>query len=150
MKQTVVYIHGKGGTIQEADHYRSILDRYDVIGFDYRSDNPWDAKIEFNAYMNDLCKERGKVILIANSIGAYFSMCSFNEKQIEKAFFISPIVDMEKLIRNMMMWSNVTEDKLREKGETETDFRGNSFLGLSAICHRTSYQMECSDIHPVW
>ena len=45
MKQTVVYIHGKGGSIQEADHYRSILEGYDVIGFDYHSDNPWDAEM---------------------------------------------------------------------------------------------------------
>lgn len=122
MKQTVVYIHGKGGSIQEADHYRSIFEGYDVIGFDYQSDNPWDAKNEFNTYMNDLCKEKGKIILIANSIGAYFSMCSFTSDQIEKAFFISPVVDMEKLIENMMMWSNVSEDELKEKREIKTDF----------------------------
>ncbi len=46
----------------------------------------------------------------ADSIGAYFTMISLNDRRIEKAFFISPVVNMEKLITDMMMWANVTED----------------------------------------
>ena len=35
---------------------------------------------------------------------------------------ISPVVDMEKLIENMMLWADVTEQELAEKLEIPTDF----------------------------
>jgi len=38
------------------------------------------------------------------------------------ALFVSPIVDMEKLIVDMTIWADVTEDVLREKGEIWADF----------------------------
>ena len=41
---------------------------------------------------------------------------------IQTAFFISPIVDMDKLITNMMKWANVTEQELELKGVIHTDF----------------------------
>ena len=44
------------------------------------------------------------------------------EKEIYRAFFISPIVNMEKLITDMMAWANVTEPELREKGTVSTAF----------------------------
>ena len=33
----------------------------------------------------------------------------------EKAYFISPVVDMERLIADMMIWANVTEDELKDE-----------------------------------
>jgi pimeloyl-ACP methyl ester carboxylesterase len=44
---------------------------------------------------------------------------------IQKACFISPIVDMEKLITDMMKWANVTEQELTEQRE-QNDARINS------------------------
>ena len=41
---------------------------------------------------------------------------------IEKALLISPILDMERLILDMMQWANVTEKELYEQGEISTDF----------------------------
>ena len=43
-------------------------------------------------------------------------------EHIEKAFFISPIVDMEKLICDMMRWEGVTEKELKEKRIIRTAF----------------------------
>ena len=43
-------------------------------------------------------------------------------KDISKAYFISPIVNMEKLIDDMMSWANVTEDELKENGVIKTEF----------------------------
>ena len=43
-------------------------------------------------------------------------------RPIEKALFISPIVDMEKLISDMMRQAGVTEAELQEKREIETSF----------------------------
>ena len=60
--------------------------------------------------------------LIANSIGAFFSMHAGIDRMIRKAYFISPIVDMEQLILNMMSWANVTEKELEEKSVIATAF----------------------------
>ena len=104
MRQLVLYIHGKGGNAMEADHYKTLFAGYDVVGLDYHADNPWEAINEFKEFFHGYRKGHDSIILIANSIGAYFSMCAFNHEQIDKAFFISPIVDMEKVILDMMGW----------------------------------------------
>ena len=49
-------------------------------------------------------------------------MISLSNKNIEKAFFISPIVDMEKLITDMMFLENITEEELYKKKEIKTSF----------------------------
>lgn len=41
---------------------------------------------------------------------------------IQMAYFISSIIDMEKLIGNMMLWANVTEAELKSQGIIQTDF----------------------------
>lgn len=121
-KTLVIYIHGKGGSIEETNHYQSIFRENDVIGFDYKSQTPWEAEIEFPILYDRCAKSYDSVILIANSIGAYFAMLSLAEKNISQALFISPIVDMEKLIMDMMKWLNITEDELKSKKEVETEF----------------------------
>lgn len=122
MKTLVIYVHGKGGTIEEAKHYQSIFRESDVIGFDYKSKTPWEAKIEFQRLYDMYVKSYDSVILIANSIGAYLSMNALAEKNISQAFLISPVADMEKLITDMMKRSNITEDELRIKKEIDTEF----------------------------
>lgn len=94
----------------------------DVVGLDYKAGTPWEAKAEFPIAFETLTTEYSRVILIANSIGAYFSMCALPQEKIAKAYFILPVVDMEKLISNMMNLANVSEDELREKDTIETAF----------------------------
>lgn len=119
-KAAVIYIHGKGGSATEAEHYKQLFTKGTVIGFDYKSETPWEAQKEFAEYYDAVSVDFEKVYLIANSIGAYYSLCSLGEKEVEKAFFISPIVNMEQLICDMMMWTNVTENELKEKEEIPT------------------------------
>lgn len=121
-KTLVIYIHGKSGNIEETNHYQSIFRESDVIGFDYKSQTPWEAEIEFPMLYDMYAKAYDSVILIANSIGAYFAMLSLAEKNISQALFISPIVDMKKLIADIMKQSNITEDELKSKKEVETEF----------------------------
>ena len=122
MDRIVIYIHGKGGSAVEAEHYRTLFPDADVIGFDYHSQTPWEARKEFPAFYDEAAAGRRSVSVVANSIGAYFTLCTLGGKPMEKAFFISPIVDMEKLILNMMRWANVTEEELRERKEIPTEF----------------------------
>ena len=136
----VLYIHGKGGMAEEAEHYKSLFPHCDVVGFDYKTETPWEAKAEFPAAVEALTEGYCQVILIANSIGAYFSMCALLQEKIEKAYFISPIVDMEKLIGNMMNWANVSEDELREKGTIETAF--GDTLSWEYICWVRSHPIQ--------
>lgn len=49
-------------------------------------------------------------------------MVSLSEVPIEKAMFVSPIVNMEKLILTMMRRVGVGEDELWAKGEIRTAF----------------------------
>lgn len=123
MKNAVIYVHGKGGNVEEASHYKQFFDDdFEIIGFDYKSLKPWDAKIEFVNYFNSIISKYNKIYLIANSIGAYFSLISLADMPIEKAMLISPIVDMERVILNMMKCESITEDELILKKEIETSF----------------------------
>ena len=48
-----------------------------------------------------LYKNWPSVSIRANSIGAWYSMLAFQGKEIEKALFVSPILDMKKFIELM-------------------------------------------------
>ena len=122
MKNVVIYIHGKYGTAKEAEYYTKFFNEVDILGFEYTSEYPWDFQKEFSNFIDNIYTKYKKISIIANSIGAYFTMVSLANRNIEKAFFISPIVDMEKLIANMMFLENITEEELYEKKEIKTSF----------------------------
>ena len=122
MKNVVIYIHGKYGTAEEAEYYKKFFNEADIIGFEYTSEYPWDFQKEFSNFIENIYTKYKKISIIANSIGAYFTMLSLTNKNIEKAFFISPIVDMEKLITDMMFLENITEEELYKKKEIKTSF----------------------------
>ena len=122
MDQVIIYIHGQGGNVDEAKHYEALFENQKVIGIDYKSETPWEAAEEFSKLYDDIAGEYKSVILIANSIGAYFAMSALAGKKIEKAIFISPIVDMEKLIMDMMGFANISENELRDAGVIKTSF----------------------------
>ena len=141
----ILYIHGKGGNAAESEHYKPLFPDCKVIGLDYQTFSdlkgtecgvaitPWETGQEIRIAVEDLKSRFENVILIANSIGAFFSMIAtphFDhgsknagiDDMIQKAYFISPIVNMEKLITDMMKWANVTEQELESRGVIHTDF----------------------------
>ena len=120
--KTVLYIHGKGGNAAESTHYERLFPDSKVIGLDYKTFSPRETGKEIHDAVASLKKEAESIILIANSIGAFFSMNANLNGQIEKAYFISPVVDMEKLICDMMNWANVTETELEQRKIIHTDF----------------------------
>ena len=140
MKNTVIYIHGKGGSAAESEHYKPLFPCCDVIGLDYKTFTPWETGKEIHVAVKKLKTEYESVILIANSIGAFFSMNAEIDSLIEKAYFISPIVDMEKLITDMMTWANVVEDELKQQGVIRTEFGEN--LSWDYLCYVRDHPVE--------
>ena len=122
MKHLVIYIHGKGGSAAEAEHYRSLFPDSRVVGFAYEAQTPWAAEEEFAAFIRAQRRGYDSLTLVANSIGAFFSMHALDETLVDNALFISPVVDMEQLIAHMMTWAGVTEEELRERREIPTSF----------------------------
>ena len=122
MKNIVIYVHGKGGSAEEAEHYKPLFPEAEVVGFDYHAAAPWEAKDEFPQFFIEQRKRCDSLALVANSIGAFFSMSSLDGTMIDKAYFISPVVDMEKLIGDMLQWAGVREQELAEKQEIPTAF----------------------------
>ena len=120
--EAVLYVHGRGGSAAEAEHYIPLFPGCEVKGLDYRGSKPWTAGPEILAAVTEVKNEYGCVTLIANSIGAYFSMCAGIGGMIRKAYLISPVTDMEGLIRGMMAAENVSEAELEEKGRMPTAF----------------------------
>ncbi len=138
-KNAVIYIHGKGGNAGEAAHYRSLFPGSDVKGFDYKAQTPWEAEEEFSSFFDEIYKEYGPAVIVANSIGAWFTMCAGIGEKISRAFFISPVVDMNLLIDGMLKQAGITEAELRSKG---------SFITVSGELLTWKYLRYVRD-HPV-
>ena len=138
----VLYIHGKGGFAAESEHYKSLFPNCKVLGLDYKTFTPWETGKEIHDAVCELKKSYDKIILIANSISAFFSMNASIEDMIENAFFISPMVDMEKMIFNLMQWSGVTEEELKSHGRIQTSFGED--LSWDYLCYVREHPLSWS------
>lgn len=122
MKKAVIYVHGKNGSYLEAEQYKKNCVGFDLIGVDYNEYLPWIVQNQIKSVYDEVRMTYDRIFLLANSLGAYFAMLSLQECNIERALFISPVLDMEQLILDMMGWANVSEKDLCEKGEISTNF----------------------------
>lgn len=122
MKRIILYIHGKDGSYLEAEQYKKNCPGFDMIGIDYHDYFPWIVQNQIQSAYDQARERYDCIYLIANSIGVYFAMHTLRNCDIAKALFISPVLDMERLILDMMSWANVSEKDLREKKEIPTDF----------------------------
>lgn len=67
------------------------------------------------------------VSLFANSMGAYFSLLAYHNEALEKAWFLSPVVDMQRIIENMMKSFHITEERLKNKETISTPMGQNLY-----------------------
>ena len=142
MKELILYIHGKGGSAAECEHYKPLFPDCEVFGLDYQTFTPWETGAEIRTAVEKLKDGYESIILIANSIGAFFCMNAGIDGMLRKAYFISPIVDMEKLIGDMMLWANVSEEELRDKGVIHTDFGED--LSWDYLCYVREHPIQWS------
>lgn len=133
-KNLYLFIHGQGGSKEESEPFAEIAGNYgwQVLGIDLpehgerREENnsfdPWHVVPELLTVMNHAKSRWNRIAIRANSIGAWFSMLSFENDDLEKCLFVSPILDMSQLIQNMMLWAGVSEDQLRLEQTIPTSF----------------------------
>ena len=129
-----LFVHGQGGCKEEGAAFAQIVcpvgfqvlavdlpqhgaRQQETEGFD-----PWTAAEELKRVYAYMSSRWSKISLRANSIGAHFSMLALSGVKLQRALFVSPIVDMERLIIDMLLWAGVDEEELQAKGEIATDF----------------------------
>ena len=129
-----LFVHGKGGNKEEAELLSETACEkgWDVVGIDLPGFGqrtaeaerfvPWEAGPELREVYAELKTRYSAVALFANSIGAYFSLLALGDKVLERALFVSPVTDMERLICQMMEWAAVTAEQLKKEGEIPTAF----------------------------
>ncbi|MDR0929129.1 MAG: alpha/beta hydrolase [Oscillospiraceae bacterium] len=61
--------------------------------------------------------------LFGCSIGAYFAMLAYRDFPINRALFLSPILDMQRLIEDMMAAFAITPERLRREKTIETPLK---------------------------
>ncbi len=133
-KKLYLFIHGQGGCKEEAEHFAEIAGPrgWQVLSIDLpehgertqekNTFDPWHAVPQLSVVMEYAQSHWDSIGLMANSIGAWFSMLSFANEKLERCLFVSPILDMHRLIQNMMVWANVTEDQLEKEQIIPTSF----------------------------
>ena len=127
-----IFVHGRHSKKEEAESFANIVNNngYQVFSFDLpqhgeRINEKYDCTIQNG--IHDLIKiytfvqqEYKYISLYACSLGVYFSLSAYQNIQLEKCLFVSPVLDMEKLIKNIMKWSNVSERELKNESKIET------------------------------
>ena len=131
--RTFLYIHGKMGCKENAALFAALAEEagYQTLSFDLpahgeRMGRPetcdiWTGKRDLTAVADEVFRRGRDVSLFACSLGAYFSLQTYADRPFRKCLFQSPVVDMRWLVEHMILWSNVTEEMLREKREIETE-----------------------------
>ena len=69
MRKAMLYIHGKGGSAEEAAQCRPFCAGYDVRGISLADFTPWGSTGQIRAVFNEMREECGRVSVLANSIG---------------------------------------------------------------------------------
>lgn len=133
-EKVFIAVHGnmsnKEDTVIEILAKEAIKKGYQVISFDLpehgdRKNDSTPCKVQFcvsdlSNIMNYAKEHWRDISLFACSMGAYFSLLAYQNNMIGKALFLSPVVNMERVIDNMMMWFNVTPEYLQKELTIET------------------------------
>ena len=99
-----LFIHGLRGHKEEALAFAEVAEPegYQVLGIDLPLERkPWEVLPLLNEVREYLYKNWKSVSLRANSIGSWFSLLTFQGEEVERALFVSPLLDMKKYIEEL-------------------------------------------------
>lgn len=94
---------------------------FDLPQHGERKDDPRPCKLttgmeDLNSIMEYAKTRWPRLSLFACSMGAYFSLQTWQDVKFEKCLFLSPMVDMGIIIDYMMQTANVTPERLEKEG----------------------------------
>lgn len=131
--EVYVYVHGRHSSKEDALCVAEVATKkgLQVISFDFpehgdrKADNSKRFVIEncvneLKEIIKYVNKRWEKINLFASSIGAYFSLVAYFSIEFNKTLFISPVLDLEQVINDMMICCNVDIDKLEQEKEIDT------------------------------
>ena len=133
-RKVYLYIHGKNGCKEEAERfaYTACAAGWQVLAIDLPEHGarrgrpeqllPWVAVPEIQAVYARMKPVWAHIRLYGVSIGAWLAMQALQEDAPEKTLLVSPVVDMNALITNMMQGAAVTEEQLQAAGKIPTSF----------------------------
>ena len=147
--QVWLCLHGKGGRKEEAESFAQVVCpkgwqvlAIDLPGHGARSGGPelftpWHAVPELRDLLSLSGQKWNRLALRAVSLGAWFSLLAFQDRPLDRALFVSPVLDMERLIQEMMSWAGVTESRLEAEGCLLYTSRSQTMtrLGFSSRTH---------------
>jgi hypothetical protein len=132
----IIAVHGKQSS--KTDDCIQILAEeavvkgYQVLSFDFpehgerteksESYDVWQCVKELKIILEFAKNKTDHISLFACSLGAYFSLLAFQEEYIRNTLFLSPVVNMERIIENMMNQFQVTEQQLKDEKKIETPY----------------------------
>ena len=129
-----LYIHGKCGCKEEAEPFAELVcpRGWQVLSIDLPEHGgrkgsekgfvPWDAVPELEGLLAFAQARWSQIALRATSLGAWFSLLAFGGKPLARALLVSPVLDMGRLIGDMMTWAGVSRERLETEGEIPTHF----------------------------
>jgi len=150
-----LFVHGEGGNKEEAKTFADVacLIGWQVLGIDLpghgeRVDtpatfDPWHAVPELRQVMQYAKEGWCQVAVRANSIGSYFSLLAFSGESLVQCLLVSPLVDMDRMIGNLMHWAEVTEERLEHEKLIPTNF--GQTLSWEYLCYVRSHRIDCWD-----
>lgn len=133
-EKAFLYVHGRYSRKEEAEPFARVVTAkgHQVVSFDLpehgeRAGEAYPCTVQngvrdLSAIYDAVTNAHRRLSLYACSLGAYFSLAAYRDVAFARCLFVSPILDMERLIRNMMRWSNVSEERLRDEERIETSF----------------------------
>ena len=96
-----LFVHGHGGNKEEALAFAEVVNSlgYQVIGIDLPvMEMPGKVMSLFSDVTQYLKQHYRSINVRSNSIGCWFSMLAFQQECLDKALFVSPILDMKTFI----------------------------------------------------
>ncbi len=96
-----LFVHGHGGNKEEAQAFAEVVNPlgYQVIGIDLPVMEMPEIVMDLLSDVTQYLKQNYRSINVrANSIGCWFSMLAFQQVGLDKALFVSPLLDMKTFI----------------------------------------------------
>lgn len=131
-ERVFIHVHGKMSRKEYAENFAKAAEKYgwQTLSFDLpehgeRAEGPercdvWQGMKDLDVIADYAFAQWKQVGLFACSLGAWFSLNAYGERHLAACLFQSPVVDMEWLVKQMMLWNGVTEERLREEQEIPT------------------------------